>query len=111
MNEQRETVLREAILKSVKECMDQIDSMNSIVEEVWTPSVDEKYFYIANDGSIGHKIWDNSTLDSKRLFIGNVYKYIDDADFESKRIKLLVDLKKFSTILCPELWFSSLQDL
>lgn len=93
MNKQQ----REAVLQSLKKCVDQIEQISCNEDGIWKPSIGERYLYIASDGAICDATWEESDSDYGILRLGNIYKSLDEAEFEKNRKELLVELKRFSS--------------
>lgn len=62
----------------------------------WTPKVDENYWYISGAGCIFTAKWNDFDDDTGKLFLGNVFKTKEEAEFERERLRVLVEMKKYS---------------
>lgn len=63
---------------------------------IWKPKKNDEYSFITNTGSILTTIWLDTTVDINRFITNNVFKTIQDAEFEIEKRKVFMDLKKFS---------------
>ncbi len=86
--------------KIIKDLQDKIKILeNTQVEEesnVWKPKKHDEYSFITNTGSVLTTLWNDTTVDIHRFITNNVFKTIEDAEFEIERRKVFMDLKQFS---------------
>lgn len=62
----------------------------------WKPELNEKYWFIDNDGNISHACWDNDAIDNSRYKFGNVFKTVEEANFTAEQLKVLAQLKEYA---------------
>lgn len=59
----------------------------------WVPAIDERYYFLYNDGDISSTINRNDDSDKHRIAQGNYYKTREDAQFAVECNKVLQELR------------------
>lgn len=60
------------------------------------PKIGGVYWFVTSNGEIHKAVWTNSEIDKGLLKIGNVFKTQEEAEFESERLKVIAELKKYA---------------
>lgn len=81
-------------LKALKQRIAELE--NQAKEEQEFPQDDDNYWYIDETGEVLIESWDGLSSEIDMLEIGNIYKTEDEAEFEVEKLKVLVELRKFS---------------
>lgn len=63
----------------------------------WVPEGGDKYFFIEVDGTVYVDTWWGNSIDVNKLSIGNVFKTKEEVKFEVERLKVIAELKKYSS--------------
>lgn len=77
----------------------QIEELKNVkIEEdsVWKPKYNGDYWYIDIYCGVLKSIWKDTDADNLMLLCGNIFKTGEEAKFESERLKVVAELKKFS---------------
>lgn len=62
----------------------------------WEPELDEKYYIIGVDGSIGYNNYDGDCADKRLMAIGNCFQTEEQAEFMAEKLKVIHELEKFA---------------
>ena len=63
------------------------------------PQMGDNYYFIGNNGDVKRGGWTNSeehSTDNNRLTIGNIFKSIEEAEFELEKRKVEVELQRIA---------------
>ncbi len=86
--------LLEAKITGLKEEIEEIEEEQ---EDKKFPQNGDNYFFIISIGLISEDVYDGNITDLQRLVIGNMFKTKEEAEFEVERLKVIKELKEFST--------------
>lgn len=62
----------------------------------WKPNFDEDYFRIGPFDNITSLKWENDVFDNKHYNTRNVFKTIEEAEFEAERRKIMIELQNYA---------------
>ena len=67
----------------------------------WKPKIGEEYWYIGIEyiSEVWSNTWYGDELEEKYFTVGNVFKTKEEAEFQLERLKVISELKSFSTKL------------
>lgn len=89
-------------LSRVKEDLQKIADTNKEenkkkeVNKRWKPNFDEDYFRIGPFDNITSLKWENDVFDNKHYNTRNVFKTIEEAEFEVERRKIMIELQNYA---------------
>lgn len=89
-------------LSRVKEDLQKIADTNKEenkkkeVNKRWKPNFDEDYFRIGPFDNITSLKWENDVFDNKHYNTRNVFKTIEEAEFEVERRKIMAELQNYA---------------
>lgn len=89
-------------LSRVKEDLQKIADTNKEenkkkeVNKRWKPNFDEDYFRIGPFDNITSFKWENDVFDNKHYNTRNVFKTIEEAEFEVERRKIMIELQNYA---------------
>ena len=89
-------------LSRVKEDLQKIADTNKEenkkkeVNKRWKPNFDEDYFRIGPFDNITSLKWENNVFDNKHYNTRNVFKTIEEAEFEVERRKIMIELQNYA---------------
>lgn len=89
-------------LSRVKEDLQKIADTNKEenkkkeVNKRWKPNFDEDYFRIGPFDNITSLKWENDVFDNKHYNTRNVFKTIEEAEFEVERRKIMIELQNYT---------------
>jgi hypothetical protein len=79
-----------------KQLMKLIEKGNQKKSKVWEPNVGDTYCFVDVDGDVSDSLWDNDNTDYRRSLFGNVFRTQEEAEFESEKRKVNLDLQGFA---------------
>lgn len=81
-------------LKALEAKLEKLKQGNT---EQWKPKYGEKYFYISGQGFVDNGQWSDHPIDKNRFVLGNVFRTKEEADFAVERLKVIAELKEYSS--------------
>ena len=60
------------------------------------PKIGDTYFFVDGDGDVMDSQWDSNLFDASRMYIGNVYRTVTEAEHEIDRHKVLTELRRLA---------------
>ena len=60
------------------------------------PEYKDDYWYITSVGAVALSWWSGNGTDAEKLAIGNVFRTKEEAEFETERLKVIAELKKYA---------------
>lgn len=63
----------------------------------WKPEIDEEYYCLGKDGSVGYNRWDGDHIDRNRLEIGNCFETKEEAERVVEYLKALAVVRGDAT--------------
>ena len=105
LNINREDILNEIteLTERVSNLEKRYDSLTSS-NKMWRAEKDSMYFYIDSEDEICSSLENGAATDNLRYDIGNYFKTEEEAKFEVERLKVIRELKKFSTPISDFDW-------
>ena len=86
--------------KQLEDTNKQIEELQNLEIEdyiVWKPEYGEKYCFFSSYAEFFEEKWGCSNVDKDRLSIGNVFRAKQEAEFQLERLKVINELKSFSS--------------
>ena len=68
---------------------------DSIQSKRWKPEEDETFWYVVDDGDVGHSYWADNKTDKYRYKTGNCYRTKEKAKPDLARIIALADVREY----------------
>ena len=87
-----------------QEAIEQMDLLNKemeklrkIIEEpdskIWRPEFDEEFYFISDKGTISDDTWYDTDADKSKFALNNVFKTIEEAEFEFEKQLVEAELR------------------
>ena len=95
---------KDELLKQKEVLQAELDKLEELIKKddepaYYVPKMDEKYYYIDNDGDVLSTTWDDVEIDNYRQEFGNCYKTYYEAYNASRMQKDLVKLQRLALTL------------
>ena len=68
---------------------------DSIQSKRWKPEEDETFWYVVDDGDVGHSYWADNKTDKYRYKTGNCYRTEKEVKTALARINALADVREY----------------
>lgn len=81
-------------LKVLKERIAELEEQAKREQEF--PQYGDEYWYVYSTGKVSISEWSGFGIEKAMLEIGNVFKTKEQAEFEVEKLKVLVELRKYS---------------
>lgn len=88
----------EELKNQIKEMQDRLNKIENEAESENEdiPKIGDVYYYIDDTGNINSSIYQMTIEDEDRIKIGNYFKTKEEAEFESERLKVIAEMKKYA---------------
>lgn len=85
----------EELEQTIKKVQEQIEELKQAEKKCkrCKPEMNEKYYYIGSDGTVGSYRYDNDKYDNRHYNLRNMFKTFEEAQFEAEKRKLLCKLQ------------------
>ena len=82
--------------------IDLLESCNH--RTVWDLKIEDRYYFLNEEGVVFESTWDDDETDWDRRNQGNVFLTREKAEFEARRRKVYMQVKRFSYEFSQEEW-------
>ena len=85
-------------IEELKERLNNLEKMyNAVSDKRWRGDEDDDYYFISALGTVYRDTENVKAVDNARYDIGNYFQTKEEAEFEAKRLKVVTELREFST--------------
>ena len=94
---------KQEILTEIEELKERLNSLEKMYDSLtspnkrWRGEKNDNYYFITTGGTINCNAESVVALDDMRYAIGNYFQTKEEAEFEAERLKVVTELREFST--------------
>lgn len=91
-----EKLKEQALLDRIAELETKMAELEVLAKKDNFPQVGDTYWYINTFGGVSYETWGGNISERDMLEIGNIFRTKGQAEFEVEKLKVVVELRKFS---------------